>query len=147
VYDPFMQFVCDAPDGKTWFRMETEAEAARESEEMKHAVEKYFRREREKAAANYRPTSQLYIERDIGLSAHLSREMPLFLTLRDHEGNALATAMLPPQGRNEPGFRIIIVGPANADPYSAHADAIDALGKRYGLTLDRESCFPYARGT
>ena len=141
-----MQFVCDAPDGKTWFRMETEAEAVRESAEMKHAVEKYFRRERDKAAANYKPTSQLYIERDIGLSAHLSREMPLFLTLRDREGIALATAMLPPQGRNEPGFRIIVVGPANADPYPSHGAAIEALGRHYGLKLDRESCFPYSRG-
>jgi hypothetical protein len=114
---------------------------------MKHAVEKYFRREREKATSNYKPTSQLYIERDIGLSAHLSREMPLFLTLRDREGKALATAMLPAQARNELGFRIIIVGPANGDPYTAHGDAIEALGKHYGLTLDRESCFPYARGT
>jgi hypothetical protein len=140
-----MQFVCDASDGKTWFRMETEAEAHRESEEMKHTVEKYFRREREKAASSYRPTSPLYIERDIGLSAHLSREMPLFLTLRDREGNALATAMLPPQARNQPDFRIIIVGPANADPYPAHSAAIAALGTHYGLTLDRESCFPYDR--
>ena len=140
-----MQFVCDAPEGKTWFRMESEAEAARESEDMKHAVEKYFRREREKAAANYRPTSQLYIERDIGLSAHLSREMSLFLTLRNREGNALVTAMLPPQGRNEPSFRIIIVGPANSDPYSSHAPAIEALAAHCGLTLDRESCFPYSR--
>lgn len=142
-----MQFVCDTPDGKTWFRMDTEAEAARESEEMKHTVEKYFRRERDKAASNYRPTSQLYIERDIGLSAHLSRAMPLFLTLRDREGGALATAMLPPQARNEIGFRMIIVGPANSDPYPAHGIAIEALGKHYGLALDRESCFPYNRGT
>jgi hypothetical protein len=142
-----MQFVCDAPDGKTWFRLETESEAVHESGEMKHAVEKYFRREREKAAANYRPTSRHFIERDIGLSAHLSREMPLFLTLRDREGNALATAMLPPQGRNEPSFRIIIVGPANSDPYPAHGPAIEALGAHYKLTLDRESCFPYGRGT
>jgi hypothetical protein len=142
-----MQFVRDAPNGRTWFRMETEAEAARESEEMKHTVEKYFRREREKAASNYRPTSQLYIERDIGLSAHLSREMPLFLTLRDREGIARVTAMLPPQGRNEPSFRIIIVGPANADPYPAHGDAIEALGKHYDLSLDRDRCFPYSRGT
>lgn len=142
-----MQFVCDAPEGKTWFRMESETEAARESEDMKHTVEKYFRREREKAATNYRPASQLSIERDIGLSAHLSREMPLFLTLRNREGDALTTAMLPPQGRNEPSFRIIIVGFANADPYSAHGDAIAALGKHYDLTLDRERCFPYSRGT
>jgi hypothetical protein len=142
-----MQFVCDAPGGKSWFRMDTEAEATRESDEMKHAAEKYFRREREKAVANYRPASANFIERDIGLSAHLSREMPLFCTLRNREGEALATAMLPPQARNEPSFRVIIVGPANGDPYPAHGEAIEALGKHYGLTLDRESCFPYARGT
>ena len=34
-----MQFVCDAPGQKAWFRIETEAEAARESELMRHAVE------------------------------------------------------------------------------------------------------------
>ncbi len=35
-----MRFVCDAAGGKTWFRIETEAEAAQESELMRHAVEK-----------------------------------------------------------------------------------------------------------
>jgi len=44
-----MRYVCDAPGGKTWFRIETESEAIVESEIMKHAVEKYFRREHEKA--------------------------------------------------------------------------------------------------
>ncbi len=39
--------------------------------------------------------------------------MPLFLTLRDGEGNALVTAMLPPGGRNRDGFSPIIVGVAN----------------------------------
>jgi hypothetical protein len=43
-------------------------------------------------------------------------------------------------------FRIIIVGPSNRDPYVEHADAIAALAKHSSLTLDRESCFPYARG-
>ena len=36
-----MQFVCDAPP-KTWFRIETEGEAALESRAMDHAVEKDF---------------------------------------------------------------------------------------------------------
>ena len=40
-----MQFICDAPNRKAWFRIETEAEALAESELMRHAVEKYFRRE------------------------------------------------------------------------------------------------------
>ena len=44
-----MQYVCDAPKGKTWFRIETEGEAVHESRLMSHTVEKYFRREREKA--------------------------------------------------------------------------------------------------
>ena len=102
-----MQFVCDAPDGKTWFRIETEAEAVLESEAMKHAVEKYF--------------------------------------LRDREGNALSTAMLPPGGRDDHNFQMIIVGPGNADPYPANEHAIRALGAHFGLRLDRERCYPYGR--
>jgi hypothetical protein len=70
--------------------------------------------------------------------------MPLFLTLRDAEGNGLATAMLPPGGRRTVGFRIIIVGRANRDPYPSEGEAIEALAKQFGLTLDRDSCFPYA---
>ena len=112
-----MQYVCDAPNGKTWFRIETEGEAAHESRLMSHAVEKYFRREREKAVQSWRPERPNAIERDIGLEAHVQREMPLFLTLRDREGNALTTAMLPPGGKDRGGFRIIIVAASNADPY------------------------------
>lgn len=138
-----MKYVCDAPAGRTWFRIETEAEAVRESEIMRHAVEKYFRREYAKAAQSYRPTSSAFIERDIGLAAHIQKAMALFLTLRDREGNALVTAMLPVGGTDDPNFRIIIVGPENADPYPTHADAIAALAAHYGLTLDREHCYPY----
>src|SRR6266446_5487163 len=111
-----MQYVCDAPKGKTWFRIETEGEAAHESRLMSHTVEKYFCREREKAVQSWRPERPNAIERDIGLEAHVQREMPLFLTLRDREGNALATAMLPPGGKDRGGFRIIIV-PAS---YGSH---------------------------
>src|SRR5262249_38353356 len=123
-----MQYVCDAPNGKTWFRIETEGEAAHESRLMGHSVEKYFRHEREKAMQAGRPERPNAIERDIGREAHVQREMPLFLTLRDSEGNALATAMLPPGGRDRGGFRIIIVAAANADPYPAQDAAIAALG-------------------
>ena len=140
-----MEYVCDAPGGKTWFRIETEAEAHFESEAMNHAVEKYFRREQERAAQSYCPPSATFIERDIGLAAHLKREMPIFLTLRNSEGAALATAMLPPRGEDDGGFRIIIVGPGNADPYPAEADAIEALGMHVGLPLPRARCFPYGR--
>jgi hypothetical protein len=140
-----MKYVCDAPSGKTWFRIETDGEAALESDAMNHAVEKYFRAELERAKASYQPTSTNYIERDIGLNAHIQREMPLFLTLRDGEGTPLATAMLPPGGKDDEGFRIIIVAADNADPYPAHEEAIAALGKRFSMTLDRERCFPYQR--
>src|SRR5512142_1083633 len=100
-----MQFVCDAPNRAVWFRVETEGEAAIESEIMRHAVEKYFRRERDAAVKSYRPADGAFIERDIGLNAHVQKTMPLFLTLRDKEGTPLATAMLPPEGKDDSAFR------------------------------------------
>src|SRR5690242_921001 len=112
-----MKYVCDAPDGKTWFRIETEAEALSESDLMHHAVEKFFRREQDKAMRTYRPPSGVFFEQEIGLKAHLQQEMPLFLTLRDGEGAALATAMLPPGGHDDRSFRPVIVGMENSDPY------------------------------
>ena len=140
-----MRYVCDAPDGKTWFRIETEAEAAAESETMRHAVEKYFRKEQEKATQSFQPISKVSFEQEIGLKAHVQREMPLFLTLRDGDGNPLATAMLPPGGKDDRSFRPIIVGTGNADPYPEDGDAIRALGEYYGMTLERARCYPYRR--
>ena len=140
-----MKYVCDAPGNRTWFRIETEAEAATESDVMQHAVEKYFRKEKERAIQSYHPTSTIYIEQEIGLKAHLQREMPLFLTLRSDDGTALVTAMLPPRGRDDSGFRPIIVGPRNNDPYAGHADAIRALAQHFRIVLDRSRCFPYRR--
>ncbi len=58
-----MRFVCDAEGGKTWFRIETEAEAARESELMRHAVEKHFRRAHEQASQAYGPRRGLSLSR------------------------------------------------------------------------------------
>lgn len=140
-----MRHICDAPENKVWFRIETEGEADQESELMDHAVAKHFRRERERAVASYRPTSRSYVEQNIGLEAHVQREMPMFLTLRDAQGSGLATAMLPPGGRQDPGFRIIIVGPGNTDPYPEHEAAIRALGQHFGLTLERSYCYPYGQ--
>src|SRR3954471_4644997 len=108
-----MQYICDAPGAKTWFRIETKGEAALESDAMGHAVEKHFHNAWEAAANSYQATSSPFIERNIGLKAHVQRIMPLFLTLRDAEGKILVTAMLPPEGRRDPSFRIIIVGPEN----------------------------------
>jgi hypothetical protein len=141
-----MKYVCDAPGGRTWFRIETEGEAARESLDMEHAVEKHFLREKEAAAQSYKPVSAVNFEQLIGLRAHLEKTMHLFLTLRDRDGNGLATAMLPPGGRDRGGARIIVVGRANADPYPEHADAIAALGRHFKITLDRGRCYPYVRG-
>ncbi|MBW8271377.1 hypothetical protein [Caldovatus aquaticus] len=141
-----MRFVCDAAGRKTWFLIETEAEAAQESQLMRHAVEKHFRRAYEQAAQAYRPTPGPYIEQDIGRAAHIRRTMPMFLTLRDEEGTALVTAMLPPTGREDRGFDPIIVGQGNGDPYPEHGDAIRDLGQHFGLSLDRIRCYPYRRG-
>lgn len=141
-----MKYICDGPGDRTWFQLETEAEAFTESELLGHAVEKHYRREAESAARSHKPLSTAFIEQDIGLKDHIARTMPLFLTLRDMDGAGLATAMLPPGGKDDRGFRVIIVGPKNADPYVDHNDAIAALAKHFGLTLDRARCFPYQRG-
>jgi hypothetical protein len=141
-----MRYVCEAPNGKTWFRLETEAEADAEAAMMRHAVDKFFRRYEAAARESYRaPQGAATFEQDIGLKDHIARTMPLFLTLRADDGEGLATAMLPPGGRNQANFRIIIVGPANGDPYDGHADAIAALARHVGIELKREACYPYAQ--
>src|SRR3979490_3456549 len=61
-----MRYVCDAPGGKTWFRIETEAEAVAESETMRPAVEKNFRKEQDRAAQSLRPISKASFEQEIG---------------------------------------------------------------------------------
>jgi hypothetical protein len=139
-----MEYVCDAPNNLTWFRLVTEGEAVAESLDMRHAVEKHYRRERERAADAFQPSTSVFIEQDINKEAHIRRSMPLFLTLRNEDGKALVTAMLPPKGRGG-GGGCIIVGPGNADPYPQHAAAIAALGDHFGITLDRTSCYPYRR--
>jgi hypothetical protein len=141
-----MRYLCDGPAGTTWFRIETEAEAIAESNAMRHAVEKFFRKEQEKATQTFQPPTRTFFEQEIGLKAHLQREMPLFLTLRDGEGNAFVTAMLPPGGRDDRMFRPIVVGPANSDPYPERGDAIEALANHFGIALERDRCYPYRRG-
>jgi hypothetical protein len=140
-----MRFLCDAPGGKSWFVIETEGEAALESDLMQHAVEKFFCRERERATQSYRPPAAAHFEQEIGLKAHLRREMAMFLTLRDAEGKALATAMLPPPGRHDHSFRPIVVGLKNADPYPEHGAAILALARHLDIELERSRCYPYRR--
>ena len=138
-----MQFVCDAPKGRTWFRIETESEAAEESRLMRHAVEKHFLLAKIRARRTYQPGPGL--ERDIGLKGHLARTMPVFLTLRADDGTPLATAMLPPGTKPLGEFPVIVVGPENSDPYESHTDAIEALARHYGVQLARARCYPYAQ--
>jgi hypothetical protein len=141
-----MRYVCDAGD-LTWFRIETVGEAAQEGQAMKHAVERYFREAYDDAASSYVPAKGLRVsEQNIGLKDHIQLAMPIFLTLRDREGNALVTAMLPPVGEDETSFRPILVGPANSDPYRAHAKAIDVLADHFGYDLQPDRCYPYKRG-
>jgi hypothetical protein len=141
-----MKYVCDAPPN-TWFRIETVGEAAIESRDMDHAVERHFRAAYEHAASAYVPPSNShFIEQNIGLNAHVQRVMPMFLTLRDPEGKALVTAMLPPAGCDDRAFRPIIVGASNGDPYPEHGTAIRKLAEHFGLKLDAARCFPYRRG-
>ena len=141
-----MQYVCDAPKGRTWFRIETEGEAAHESRLMRHTVEKYFCREREKAVRSWRP------ERPKRRSSATSASRPMYsercrFSSRCATGRVMhwLTAMLPPGGKDRGGFRIIIVAASNADPYPEQDAAIAALGAHFGLTLDRHRCFPYGR--
>ena len=82
---------------------------------MDHRVAKYFQRERTKATNSSQPLSRTFFEQKIGLKTFIRRQMPLFLTLRDAEGNGLATAMLPPGGHDDLGFEIIIVGKRNSE--------------------------------
>ena len=141
-----MQYVCDAGP-KTWFRLETEGEAERESREMDHAVEKYFLQAYKNAEESYvPPPTAASFEQKIGLKSYIQRVMPMFLTLRDNSGTPLATAMLPPGAKDDKSFRPIIVGKSNADPYPEHGDAIRKLGEHIKLTLDPARCFPYRRG-
>lgn len=140
-----MEYICDAPEGKTWFRILTEAEVIAESREMRHAVAKHFRIHREAAAKSFKPVSTVFFEQAIGLEAHIKREMPVFLTLRDTDGVGLATAMLPPGGKPHNAFSIIIVGPDNSDPYPSQLAAITALGRHFRIPLDRARCYPYRR--
>ncbi len=141
-----MQYVCDA-DPFTWFRIETPGEAGLESQMMDHAVERYFKQTHEQATRSYvPPASAAAFEQSIGLKGYVQKTMPMFLTLRDGDGTALVTAMLPPAGQKDAGFRPIIVGRSNSDPYPVYGDAIRALAAHFGLALDRDRCFPYRRG-
>lgn len=131
-----MQFICDAPGQKSWFRIETENEAIFEAEAMKVSIDAPFRIERDAAVQSYRPQARLRaIERDIGLGAHVLRTMPIYLTLRDREGTALANAVLPAKDDLQEDHHAVVIGPGHADPFASQAEAIHALELHYGVSL------------
>jgi hypothetical protein len=138
-----MRYVCDAGPN-AWFEIETEAEAALESQLMAHAVEKHFGQAVAAARASYVPPIGPYVEQDIGLKAHIRRAMPKFFTLRDPDGNGLATAMLRSSSAPASALPGIVVGQGNSDPYSEYAGAIRKLGEHFGVELDRRRCYPYS---
>jgi hypothetical protein len=138
-----MKYICDAPGGRTWFRIEAEEEARQESALMQHSLQRHFLAERDKARQSFRPQSNVSFEQEIGLKAHLQREMPLFLTLRDEDGTPLVTAMLPPAGQQPRPGKPVILGRGNTDPYIRYASSILALARHLRMTLDRARCYPY----
>jgi hypothetical protein len=117
-----MKFVCDAFHGRTWFRIETDAEAEAETALMRHAVGKHFKLAQDRARQSYRPGPGL--ERDIGLKGHLLKRTPLFLTLRDDEEQAQQRCCLKAE---RSWFCTIIAGPS-AD-LRIPCDAIATLGR------------------
>lgn len=140
-----MQYVCDAGP-LTWFRIETLGEAALESRDMDHAVERYYKEAHDEAVRSYVPPKSVrVIEQSIGRKDYVARVMPRFVTLRNNEGTALVTAMLPPEGKTEREMRPIVVGRSNSDPYAMYGEAITALARHVGMKLDRMDCYPYAR--
>ena len=141
-----MKYVCDAPGGRTWFRIETEEEAGEEAALMRHSMDRYFRAEMDKARQSFRPPSSVFFEQEIGLKAHLQRAMPLFLSLRDEDGTTRVTAMLPQPSDAVQPVRPTILGRANTDPYMRYSDAILALAKHLNLMLERARCYPYPPG-
>jgi len=133
-----MQYVCDAPGRKAWFRIETEGEAARESEEMRHSLDYFFRHERDAARKRYSPAGNVsFIERDIGLSSHLKRTMPIFLTLRESDGTAVASAILPQDPESE-SIAARVIGPGDCDAFRAQREALVALEQHLGKPLRRQ---------
>ncbi|MEQ1619229.1 MAG: hypothetical protein ABL883_12900 [Terricaulis sp.] len=120
------------------------AEAEAEAALMRHAVDRYFCSYEVDARDQYQaPPGVASFEQEIGLKDHVARTMPIFLTLRADDGAGLTTAMLPPGGRRLRGFKCVIVGVRNSDPYAEHAPAIAALALHFKIELKREDCYPY----
>ena len=142
-----MEYVCDAPGRKTWFRIESENEALVESETMRNSIEIQYESARRDAIRKYLPSPRLQsFERDIGLKAHLQRTMPMFLTLRDREGTPLANATLPPCGEYDGSYTGRVIGPNGTDALVSQADAVGALERHFGLAIQLPIDVPIGPG-
>jgi len=93
--------------GKPGFRIETEAEATTENPTACAPCCRkiLFARSRKRRLRASSRASTVYFEQEIGLKAHIQREMPVFLTLRDGRRKprwATAMACRPRRGATEP---------------------------------------------
>jgi hypothetical protein len=135
-----MQYVCDAPGRKAWFRIESESEAFLEDKAMRNSVEHHFENAKLAAVQKYQPAPHLrWFECDIGLKSYLLRAMPMFLTLRDSDGTPLLNVMLPPCGKDDGQHSCQVVGPNGADASNSEVDAVRALETHFGLSIRRVS--------
>ena len=85
----------------------------------------------------------MFLEQEIGLKDHVQRGgLPLFLTLRDEDGVGLVTAMVPPEGREERGFRCHPGRPRRPNP-RRRASPMLRWASRLGVALTPARCYPY----
>jgi hypothetical protein len=139
-----MRFVCDTGEN-TWFEIETEGEAALESELMAHAVQKHFCQAYAAARASYVPSVGPFVEQEIGLKDHIRRAMPRFFTLRDPEGNGLTTAMLRLSCAADSRTPAIIELDPEMLPKLSNCTALFRVRIGIAGAHDRARCYPYSR--
>jgi len=132
-----MRYICDAPGNKTWFCIETEGEAADESDTMQHAVEKYFRKEKRARDPDLpADLDRLHRTGDRPQGASPARDAAVPDAARRRR-DPLVTAMLPAARRDESGLPADSSSArANTDPYTDNADAIRVLAQHFRIVLD-----------
>jgi hypothetical protein len=125
---------------KTWFRIETEAEAFQNRRPWTMRW-RYFNRPGA-GRCRLRSTGRAPRHRAEHRPERTSERVPIFSPCATTRAT-LATAMLPPTGQTEREFRPCCgTQPDPIRVYRGH----QALGKHCGLTLDPVRCFPYRRG-
>jgi hypothetical protein len=143
-----MRFVCDAAGGKAWFRIETAAEAAKESELMRHAVEKHFRRAHEQASQSYKAGAGA-----LRRAGHRARGahppghagVPDAARRGGHRARHRHAPAAAGRAGRAGGLQSHGCRPRERRPLPGARGAIRALGRHFGLSLDRIRCYPYGR--